>query len=468
MIVTVNGSEVDVVSNEIKPTFQSNTLNNINNRNLPNATLRFPRTPKNALVFDYLDYQGVNSRVPYTITSVVIRIGNEVILDGTLRITKTTESHYEGMARGKGGDIFDLIKDKKLSDLDFSSYNHYLDNDSYASAVNNTNGYKYALGLFKEEGTESPIDISTQSPLMYKHFLWQLIFNEANIAYTGDIFLDPDYRSELITMAKGGVANGGAFQQEGSYSYNDSTTTTQFYSNFVANHTSIFNPLDTSVNIEDVFSVSDIGEITCLRACKVNIGGRFDAKAQTNSTGALSLTSTVEIKKNGLVIYDSTDSDTATDSNPYTCHIVRTVDHFTFLEIGDVVTMNINSDATTTSFPTGTILMKNIFDIVSISVVQPYVDFNYLIGDMTQTEFIKDIINQYGLLFQVTKLVDGQLSYDFKPMEEILTDKEGAEDWSEKLSRRISTSTSIGSYGIENEFKYKYHTDAREILTSLA
>ena len=171
MIVTVNGSEVDVVSNEIKPTFQSNTLNNINNRNLPNATLRFPRTPKNALVFDYLDYQGVNSRVPYTITSVVIRIGNEVILDGTLRITKTTDSHYEGMARGKGGDIFDLIKDKKLSDLDFSSFNHYLDNASYAAAVNNTNGYKYALGLFKEEGVESPIDISTQSPLMYKDFI---------------------------------------------------------------------------------------------------------------------------------------------------------------------------------------------------------------------------------------------------------------------------------------------------------
>ena len=455
MIVTVNGSEVDVVSNEIKPTFQSNTLNNINNRNLPNATLRFPRTPKNALVFDYLDYQGVNSRVPYTITSVVIRIGNEVILDGTLRITKTTDSHYEGMARGKGGDIFDLIKDKKLSDLDFSSFNHYLDNASYAAAVNNTNGYKYALGLFKEEGVESPIDISTQSPLMYKDFIWQLIFNEANIAYTGDIFLDPDYRSELITMAKGGLDTGVALAQANS---NEILTEA-----FPSGNNGDSYELDTNLLFNDSGFYSDDrvlvdtsnGEITVDKACKIRVSGQFISNINDYGTFSdITLNATMGIKKNGNYVNEYTYSG-GLDS------ISNTMTEYLFAAAGDVFTFSIRTEVDLNENVFGGFELRNTSIDCKLTIIEPYIDFADLIGDMTQTEFIKDIINQYGLLFQVTKLVDGQLSYDFKPMEEILTDKEGAEDWSNKLSRRISTATSIGSYGVENEFKYKYHDDAQ-------
>jgi len=460
MIVTVNGSEVDVVSNEIKPTFQSNTLNNINNRNLPNATLRFPRTPKNALVFDYLDYQGANSRVPYTTTSVVIKIGNEVILDGTLRITKTTDSHYEGMARGKGGDIFDLIKDKKLSDLDFSSFNHYLDNASYAAAVSNTNGYKYALGLFKEEGVESPIDISTQSPLMYKDFLWQLIFDTANIAYTGDIFLDPYYKSELITMAKAQVTTGKPLVMslpEGSNEIYTSTLATYDLD-------STLSPLDSSsAHIDDRIKVSEDGSIEILQKCKIRLVNTFTANVRLTypSAPSGSNTATFEIKKNGIVIDDNTQTVSITGVAPlWDSLIEHTASFYSLAEAGDIYTFETTSSATCSIMPSSGVTVEHYSSDLYIDILEPYIDFSELIGDMTQTDFIKDVINQYGLLFQVTKLADGELSYDFKPMEEILTDKEGAEDWSDKLSRRISTSTSIGSYGVENEFKYKYHADA--------
>ena len=126
MIVTVKGVEVDVIKSSINPTFQSNDLNEIKNRNLSNTRLKFPKTPRNMEVFDYLGAQGSTSRTPYDIVKCEIRQGNNIQLKGVLKITADKGDYFEGILKEEAGDIFDLIKDKDLKDLDFTDLNHYL------------------------------------------------------------------------------------------------------------------------------------------------------------------------------------------------------------------------------------------------------------------------------------------------------------------------------------------------------
>jgi len=243
---------------------------------------------------------------------------------------------------------------------------------------------------------------------------------------------------------------------------------TEIYTSSLATYdlNSTLLPLDSSsAHIDDRVKVSEDGSIEILKKCKIRLVNTFTANARlfTSSTPTGLNTATFEIKKNGVVIYDYSDIAGFTTGGGgvlWGSLMEHTASFYSIAEAGDVYTFETTSSATCSIMPANGIIVEHISSDFYIEILEPYIDFSELIGDMSQTDFIKDVINQYGLLFQVTKLADGQLSYDFKPMEEILTDKEGAEDWSNKLSKRISTATSIGSYGIENEFKYKYHADA--------
>jgi len=86
------------------------------------------------------------------------------------------------------------------------------------------------------------------------------------------------------------------------------------------------------------------------------------------------------------------------------------------------------------------------------------VDFSTMMGDTTQLDFIKDVMQRYGL---VLKPNEGNVnSYSFIQFEELLNDKVGAEDWSDKLVGISKESYGI-KYAKQNKAKYKYDSEIK-------
>lgn len=459
MRVFINEIEVDVLPLSIRPTYQSNDLNEIQNRNLSNAVLKFPKTPKNVEFFEHLDFQGSESEIPYRTTSCSIYVSGELHLKGVCKIRRTKENYYEGIAKEQAGDLFDLIKGKKLSDLDFSDLNHYLNINTFQAALGNTDTYIYAIGDFGGNLSRHHINtmqVARQSPSIFKHYIFDRILSDVGAFYQGDVFNTDGFLSETISLKKGVVDVGSVVETEVSqgFSENYQTPSDGTYA------------IDNAFNIElldneDRVSVSDNTKLVFKDKCKVKIVGGFSGGASATSAGqnySLSHENYFRIDKNNApTIYDYTGANSG-----------ELFDEIIEVEKGDEIRFEARTTATIVS---GTGLsISNSLSTCKVQILEPYIDFNYLLGDISQSDFIKDIIKSYGMMFRIIPpynfegASEGDLVYDFTIMETLLNDRANAEDWSDKLSTKIESKKSIGSYGVNNYFKYKYQEDVTSNL----
>ena len=470
MIVTVKGVEVDVIKSSINPTFQSNDLNEIKNRNLSNTRLKFPKTPRNMEVFDYLGAQGSTSRVPYDIVKCEIKQGNNIQLKGVLKITADKGDYFEGILKEEAGDIFDLIKDKDLKDLDFSDLNHYLNTTTYSAATNSTDEYVYPIADYGA-GFTDVLQVATQSPHLFKHYLWSKIWAEAGAYYSGVFFDNDNYKSEVISMAKGNLDVGKAL----SIPLPDGKNITYLSSLLTYDLNSTLLPLDnSSAHIDDRIKVSEDGSIEVLEKCKIFLGNTFTANARLGypSAPSGSHTATFEIKKNGIVIDTNTQTVSVTGVAPLWGSLIEhTASFYSLADVGDVYTFETTSSATINIMPTNGIIIEHYYNDSYIEILEPYIDFADLIGDMSQTAFLKDVISSNGLMFKIVSplglpynLGSNDLVYEFVTMEDLLNDRASAEDWSSKKSYTKVSKRSIGSYGLNNRLKYNYSEDVTPFL----
>jgi hypothetical protein len=469
MIVTVKGVEVDVIKSSINPTFQSNDLNEIKNRNLSNTRLKFPKTPRNMEVFDYLGAQGSTSRVPYDIVKCEIRQGNNIQLKGVLKITADKGDYFEGILKEEAGDIFDLIKDKDLKDLDFSDLNHYLNTTTYSAATNSIDEYVYPIADYGA-GFTDVLQVATQSPHLFKHYLWSKIWAEAGAYYSGVFFDNENYKSEVIGMAKGSIDVGKALVQNSEVSDSETFTT----SLLTYDLQSTFLPLEMNdYYADDRIKINEDGEIEVLQKCKILLVNTFKSfvTQSTFSTPVGDITSIFEIKKNGVVIDTHTETESFTGTAPsWGALIEHTASFYSIADVGDVYTFETSSSVT--SSITGTsadIVIYNNYKDSYIEILEPYIDFADLIGDMSQTAFIKDVISANGLMFKTvpsygTTGDSSGLVYEFVTMEDLLNDRASAEDWSSKKSYTKVSKRSVGSYGLNNRLRYNYSEEVTPFL----
>ena len=467
MIVTVKGVEVDVIKSSINPTFQSNDLNEIRNRNLSNTRLKFPKTPRNMEVFDYLGAQGSTSRVPYDIVKCEIKQGNNIQLKGVLKITADKGDYFEGILKEEAGDIFDLIKDKDLKDLDFSDINHYLINATYSGAVNSTDGYVYPIADYGA-GFTDVLQVATQSPHLFKHYLWSKIWSEAGAYYSGVFFDNENYKSEVISMARGQVGVGKPLIQ-----FAPQTNGVNYSVNAASyDYSSSYMPLiDNFTFLDERLSVREDGSIEVLGSCKARIHHLFGSTSTvlTPDTITGGITSVFNVNLNGVSIYSQTSSDSYVFGFSWVATTSHTVNLYRFLTKGDIITFTTDSSASNSSPDDNPVSVDNVSEDATIEILEPYIDFTELIGEMSQTAFLKDVISANGLMFKTvpsyaTTGDSSGLVYEFVTMEDLLNDRAGAEDWSSKKSYTKVSKRSVGSYGLNNRLEYKYAEDVVPFL----
>jgi len=463
MIVTVKGVEVDVIKSSINPTFQSNDLNEIKNRNLSNTRLKFPKTPRNMEVFDYLGAQGSTSRVPYDIVKCEIRQGNNIQLKGVLKVTSDKGDYFEGILKEEAGDIFDLVKDKDLKDLDFSDINHYLDTANYLAGVSSTDGYVYPIADYGA-GFTDVLQVATQSPHLFKHYLWSKIWAEAGAYYSGLFFDNENYKSEVISVARGQIGVGKPLIQKG-IDIQRGAFTVPADAPYIYDTNMKIGSLD---HTDERILVNELGEITIFKGCKVRISGVFSSMATENGNIVFSsLTSVYSVKRNGIDVY----TDTVVDNSAIAPSTSLTMPSlYLNLSAGDVLSFNSITEEAITS-GTGSILIRNDYEDFYIEILEPYMDFSDLIGDMSQTAFLKDVISSNGLMFKTAyplgapyNLAPNDLVYEFVTMEDLLNDRASAEDWTDRKSYTKVSKLSVGNYGLNNRLEYNYEEDVTPFL----
>lgn len=417
----LNDVLIELQNNSVAVTLQVNDLGELVNRQSSfSNTIDVPKTDNNVSAMDLLGVVGNTSLKPYRkIKAKYVVDGIELISSGSVQIMETSSNFklriYDGAVS-----FFDTIKDKKLSDLGWSLYNHNLNLTNYLASFNNTAGYVYGDGIFFND--EYTSDFNLKSPSIYLHTLFGMIVTQNGFSYEGDIFNETDFKSRVIPIVKG-YENNLTFQ---SPSFLVSKNITK-----IVNSLSI-----TSIDIQDNFDnvvLTGASIYNIVMNFNITVGGGFVK---------------FYIKKGGEILYSKDFTQASIDTNfiidlkilgsgtlefwvDYIGEWDADISRW-FVDFSLTGTSNINST------PLNDILIK----------------FEELFEDVKQIDILKDTMQKFGLTF---KQVRNSKHLIFKANKDLLIDTINAQDWSDKFSSKESESYDSG-YAIENEFKYKYES----------
>lgn len=455
--VYVNGRLLELGNIKIQKVFQINDIGEPKDRQL-DYTLPFdiPETPNNLITLEMLGLVGSSSRVPYKQIKAKVKENSvELIPDGILVVTKK-QGKFKAYIYAGNFFLFDKIGSKKMNELDYSNLNHVVNLDNFVNSFTNTQGYIYAIADFGKFD-DVDIEINYQVPSIYTHTLWRMIFEQSNIKYYGDIFETDKFKSKLTTTNRG--YNSDIDDITGTV--NVTTDSYEFTSNIqlstVINNGINF-PIYYSVqnNVEPIEDFAGnpapVGYIISIEDT-TSYNYEFDLEL-ANGNGNLQFIVHLVIEELGSGNFVKNEYLTSINLNQT---VALNIVDSAVLEKGKHYAFYIKyfyGNITGTSYPfenTTTFTVTN-FSLQNGQSVTSLV-FNNFIGDMSQIDFVKDVMQEFGLIFKKRK---NELAYDFIQIKKLLSDRTNTLDWSDKYIREISQDYKLSSYARSNRFAYNY------------
>lgn len=421
----INDKLVYLLPRSVGLTLLINDIADIKDRNAHYSNnIKIPKTSENILTFELLGLTGNTTRIPYEQVSVkYILNGIELISKGK-GILKNTNKFYNLVIYAGNISMVDLLGEKQLNTLDFSSYNHSLTSSVWTSSFVKTSGYIYALSRYYVNASTNTFNIDLNSPSFFVHTLFNMIFSQEGYTISGDIFTNIDYKSRVISMNKGfnrEVISNLTFKKSVntmysvSESYNDPTTKEYEIDSYITNE-------------------SGVHEITLTGSTTINRGNNPFFRFRVNGQIAVA---SVSIP---IIAYNIEKSLNVESGDTISVHVL--ID--TELVASDyIINFAVNH--------TQTIFLNN------KSIV---INFNDLIGETKRIDFVKEIIQRFGLMFRKTQ---HENNFEFIQMEELLVDKVSEEDWTDKFSNVINENYK-SVYAKENYFKTVYDSDSTEVV----
>ena len=453
----INNVLVDLNLNEtkIQRTLTINSLGNFTSKQSSYSnTIKLPKTSRNLNVFEGISLMGNTSTSPYKkLPCKYFYEGLPIFLDGYCVVTSVSDTInitiYNGLI-----ELAESIKNLTLTDLNFTDLEHKLDIESYTNIVNDSSlPYTYCLLVnfdsanVDEDVTYHQYDsfkLDTTYPFVKSSWLFNKIFEEAGYTVTGDLFSNPLY-SDTFLNEYVSITNG----QETRLSQITSSPIATYSSELRDESSNDSGDVDQFLNelniINDeyfrVLTFSD-DEISTLKDGYIEI--ELDLFFSTNNVKQIE----VKIYQNGTVIYNLYYNElNSIDFYDKTINIglnVNTGDDFKFeIELDKVQDKKLSYSLKSNV----NIKYSNPQDIIyTIN------EDTYNFGSIKQSDFIKDILNRYGLLINKNQLTN---EYEIKGIETLLDDFDNAIDFSNELVN-ISNESYKTTYSQNNIFKYKY------------
>jgi len=444
----LDGKLVDLPPRKVSQTYQINDLAEVRDRQL-NYTNRFliGFTPVNIVVMDYLGVIGNNSDKPYRkIPARYVVNGIELMPSGYAVVRKANKGYEVNIYDGNA-DLYEILKGRRLNQLNFQDLNHTLNTTLYANSVDNTSGYVYGLGHFGFSNYASIVNIERQAPSLYVHTLIDKIITGAGKTYSGDVFQNAEFLREVVPPTLGYTIDGSGEVE---------TDLGSIQSGLVSRSESSSDP----VFFSDKYSISSSGGILqssiSNNGIDVNFTGTLKLDIQLTHTLTQGYAS-FSIEKNGNAIA-GTGLTNGTGIN-------QNLSYSIYVEAGDRIEFMLNTSSFEPSDPELTLYQieaSSSFDCDLAEVTGGiFIDFNAIMPDSSQIDFLKDFMQRYGVMFQTTTRKD---HYEFFTMETLLNDRDNAEDWSDKLSTIGGEEYKVGNYAQNNLMKYNYEKDVVETL----
>lgn len=434
--ILLNGKKIDLYNKPITRKLQIGDVGDIASRKSSYSyTVKIPRTANNVSILDQIGVQGNTSRKPFEFVSCDYILDSVYLVRNGLAVIKKTSKDIElNIIDGIRG-LGDILGDKKIASLPLDDLNHILTTQNYVDSYANTSGYIYAIADFGK-GAYSALKVETQAPSIYLHTIVERIFSANELTLQGDFFTtNNDYLKEVIPPAKG-------------YAITQQETTLVPKGGFTSNTISDYQrsdewmseivPFDLSNNNLIDFEIDANSNLKCLTngvytfsvditynlystyagiSTKVNgFQSAFQGLDNPNSSGVNTMLITLNLKANDIVSFEAS----------------------VYSEFeGDVYFLNytLSLDATISLNDGGQLIKPKDY-----------------IADLKQIDVIKDLANRYGLVLHP---VQNTNEFKFGRLENILHDREGAQDWTKKLSS-INSEVYNSGYAQTNRAKYNY------------
>ena len=191
-VIRIDGEILDLYQRErVNLNLSLNSLGDISTRNSSYSnTLKVPRTAKNERIFQLAGTMGNNSRFPYISKRCTYEIDTVTIFyNGYIQLLETTSEYYRIVIYDGIIDLSLTLGNSTVADLNYSEYDHYIDTTTaITNTFSNTEGYIYALGEFGKTINNSTVDGEKLAPSVYAHTIWDKIFSNVGLSYSGDFF----------------------------------------------------------------------------------------------------------------------------------------------------------------------------------------------------------------------------------------------------------------------------------------
>ncbi|WP_067151017.1 hypothetical protein [Pseudotamlana agarivorans] len=458
----IEDKRVDLYSDgKINRTLTLNSLGSITAKQSSYSnTIKLPKTANNIKIFDGLGIVGNTSRMPYNrLKCSYLYNSIPIFSNGYCIIDKVTDKEFEISIYNGIIELSEQIKSSTINDLNKSSLTHNLNISNYQLYVNGNHSiyeddynftYSRNLDFLEREDDDFSFDynnsysLNETYPLIKTEFIFNSIFEEAGFQIQGDLFTDTklysEFKNEYITLKEGYVIPTpqpitlSVVNENTNSIIVDYTGDTQFTSidDFVGLNPSSSNSeltfIDTGVTVEyDGFL-----NMTITPHYNINLGEFLDIR-YTND-------------RIGQAVHYFRLNDNSYDDEPFNLIIdVKSGDTINF----DIYSSNeeVNGDGRIDY----SIYLEITFSAQSETFYTVSGDTLNL-GDIKQTDFVKDVLNRYGLILNKKRNTN---IFEVKNIDNLLNDKSDAIDYTSKLIS-IEEESFTHTYAQQNYFKYKY------------
>lgn len=207
----IDDKEVDLYpGTTISLNYQINDLAELKDRQANfSQQFKVPKTQKNISILGWANLVQSTTEKPYRkLPAVIVKNGVQVLPNG-FAIIEGTDKDFNITVTSAIVDLMDKLKERKLSDLDLSAWDHVMDVATMDASKLNTEGYIYCVvdynndPLFCDDGAYT-MKVSRNPPMMFVHTIIEKIFEEAEVSFQGDVFTRDKYKRMLLQLATDG------------------------------------------------------------------------------------------------------------------------------------------------------------------------------------------------------------------------------------------------------------------------
>lgn len=426
-----NGESLDMYADKgLKYSIQVNDIAELKDRQTSyTKTYDLPKTPKNVRILGGLGIPSDTSISPYTRPKCQIKIdGFDFISKGWLNVTDTDENYnisvYSGII-----EFFKAIENKTLgNDLDLSEINHVKDVDTVIDSFTNP-AYRYLItdynGLTHYGTTGEKINIDYLVPSVSVKYLWDKVHALNAFTYSGIVFDSALFNNLWITYPEPLTVDDVT---------NKLTTTGDW--------TRPENP-----PYPYPFSQMSLVGLTGGNKWTVPEKGKYKISFKVDPEFIYVYPYRYPTGENAQYLVENMTTGAVTELlsiPPVNLHqeSVRILD----LNAGDV--LRFYQYFNYPRFP-----WRTVADLKIDKFDDPGVDFNVELGDFGITDFVKEVLNMFGL----TPFPDeNSRNIDYKLTSERIITAEVV-DWTSKYIERTGEEYTYNSYAQRNVFAYQYN-----------